>query len=211
MKNTTHWFIVAALATSGVVGFACGGGNSDTNSPKSATVTSPSSAPSLVSASSSAVMSASVAPPAPPPPIVIFAMKLTGGSLKKPVELKDDGTVVVDGKPVAKFVGAELQDTSGKTLIAVAEDNTVTMDGSTKTMKFTYSDELLLDGGNRVSIADDGSVMLIGADHKPDKDSGKMKFNPFKSTARRVGIVIVVALAASKLWTSPPPATSAKK
>jgi hypothetical protein len=53
------------------------------------------------------------------------------------------------------------------------------------------------EGGNTVSIADDGSVMLIGAEHKPDKDSGKMKVTGFKRNACRAAIVLVVALAAS--------------
>jgi hypothetical protein len=126
-------------------------------------------------------------------------MQLSGGTLKKPIELKDDGTLFVEGKAAAKFVGAELQDATGKTLISVAADDTVRIDGVSSTMKFDLKDDLLLEHGNRVGIADDGSVILTTSTGAPDKDSRKMKYSGFNRKAVRAAVFVVVALAASKL------------
>jgi hypothetical protein len=176
-------------------GFACGGGNNETTAPPNASASAAASSPANLTS-----VSATASAPAPTlTPIAVVAMQLTGGTLKKPVELAADGSVIADGKAAAKFVGAELQDTSGKTLIAVAADDTVRIDGVTATMKFDLKDELFLENGNRIAIADDGAVILTTADRKPDKDSRKMKFLGFNRTAVRAAVLIVVALATSKL------------
>ncbi len=199
MNTTTKWLCVGGLAMTGIVAFACGG--SDTPPPNTGTTsatTAASSAPdtSATAAASSAAPSAStpVAPPAPP--LVVAAMKLSGASLKKPVELKDDGSIMVDGKPVAKIVGAEFQDGSGKTILAVAADGSLKVPGvdSAKGMKFNGKDELEVADGAKLVIGDDGVVKMLNPDGKADKDSGKMKFTGFKPTARRAATVLVMGM-----------------
>ncbi len=196
MQKATKWFVMSALAASGVFAFACGGGSSDTNpnTTPSATATPSATETATATATASVTASATVAPPAPPPPIVVAAMKMTGPKIKNPVELKDDGTVMGGGKVVAKFVGAELQDASGKTLVAVAADGTLTMTGAQNTPKFNDKDELEIPGGAKMIIGDDGSVKLMNPDGKADKDSGKMKFTGFKPTARRAAMVLVLGM-----------------
>jgi hypothetical protein len=132
-------------------------------------------------------------------------MKLVDPKGKHSVEIKDDGSVVGDGKPVAKFVGAELQDKDGKTLVAVAADGTVKMDGATKTVKFNEKDELVIGDGAKMIIGDDGVVKMLNPDGKADKDSGKMKLTGFKPTARRAATVFVLAM----FMTSPQPTVTA--
>jgi hypothetical protein len=199
MKIAAKWLALSALAASGVFAFACGGGDASTNTnttpSASATQTSAPSATETATASASTAPVASSAPPvAPPEPLAIAAMKITGTKLKGTLELKDDGTVLSAGKPVAKIVGAELQDSSGKTLVAVGGDNSVTITGSQKGAKFDDKNDLQIDGGAKMSIGDDGVVKLFNADGKADKDSGKIKIAGFKPTARRAATVVVMGV-----------------
>jgi len=191
MKNVGMWAFVAAFVAAGAVGLACGGGNKDAAPPNngapSATATEP--APSA-----SAAPSASSAQAPTVPAIAVYAMKLTAPKLKDTIELKNDGTVMNGKNPVAKFVGAELQDKDGKTLVSVAADGTVTVSGAKKTGKFDDKDSLVIDNGASLSIADDGIVKLIDPGGKPNKDSGKIKLTGFKPTARRAGTLLVLAM-----------------
>ncbi len=224
MKNATRIFVVGALATSGLLAFACGGGSSEGGG-----ATTPSaSAPAASSIAATSATPTATTPPAPP--LTVSAMKLTTADNKHTIELKDDGTIMGDGKTlIAKFVGSSLQDADGKTLINVAADGTVTMPdqpGATKTVKFNDKDELVISDGAKMIVGDDGVVKLLNPDGKPDKDSGKVKLVGFKPTARRAATVFVLtmlmasskdsgkvggpAASASAVMTAKP-ATSAKK
>ena len=197
MKKATKWFVVSALAASGVFAFACGGGSADsnTNTTPSASVTSaPSATESTTAAASTAPVASSAPPVAPPPPLVVSAMKMTNPQMKGIIELKDDGTINSQGKVVAKFVGAEMQDADGKMMVAVAADGTVTLAGAQKGAKFDDKNDLQIDGGAKMSIGDDGVVKLFNADGKADKDSGKIKLAAFKPTARRAAVVLVLGV-----------------
>jgi hypothetical protein len=177
-----------------VVTFACGGASNAASSTAPVASSSASSAPPAPT-----VTSVASTTPATPEPLVIAPMKLAGGPVKKPVELQADGTVVVDGKPAAKIVGSELHDASGKTLISVRADDTVALDGTDAHMKFDLKDTLLLENGNQITLADDGSVHLINADKTADAESGKMKFTGFVRRAARTCVVMVLAVAARKI------------
>ena len=200
MKNVTRWFVVGALAATGMLAFACGGGNSEGggSSTPSATAPATSAAPSAstaMTATATATASATTAPTPPAPPLTVVAMKLTVNDPKNKhaFELRDDGSVLGDGKMVAKFVGAELQDKDGKSLMAVAADGSLTAMGQTKPAKFNAKDELEV-GGGTIFVGDDGVVKMIGPDGKPDKDSGKIKLTGFKPQARRTATVFVMAM-----------------
>lgn len=217
MKKATKWFVVAALAASGVFAFACGGGDAETNpnttpsASVNATSATPSATQSTTAAASTAPVASSAPPVTPPPPLVVSAMKMSGPSLKGTVDLKDDGTINIKDKVVAKLVGAEMQDPGGKTMIAVAADGTVTLTGAQKGAKFDDKNDLQIDGGAKMSIGDDGVVKLLNPDGKADKDSGKIKLAGFKPTARRAGVVLVLGIMmASPVATSTAvPSTSA--
>jgi len=194
MNKSTKWFVAAALAASGVVGFACGGGNAESNPPNAGSASATATESAAPSATESAAPTASATQaPTPPPPLVVSAMKFMIPKQKMPVEVKDDGSVMVGKKMALKFVGADLQDASGKVLASVAADGTTKFDGLTKGTKFDDKDALVVEGGDKMFIADDGSVKLTDAAGKPDKDSGKMKFVGFKPAARRAATVLVMA------------------
>ncbi|HEY2367215.1 MAG TPA: hypothetical protein VGH87_12555 [Polyangiaceae bacterium] len=196
MNNATRWFAVGALAATGVLAFACGGGNSEGggNTTPSATASTPATATSSAAPVASAAPTQTAAPA--PPPIVVIAMKLTGPKmLKGAVEVKEDGSVLgPDGKPVAKFVGAELQDKDGKMIISVAADGTMKIAGSQHGTKFDDKDDLVVEGGAKFHVADDGAVMLFNEDGKADKDSGKLKITGFKPQGRRAATVLVMGM-----------------
>jgi len=221
MNKATKWFVVSALSASGIFAFACGGGNADSNANTTPSASAPatSAAPTQTAsatASASAAPTETVAPPAPPPPLVVSAMKfMPGGGLKATIELKDDGSILANGKPAGKIVGAELHDKDGNLLISVAADGSVTLQGATKTPKFDDKDTLVTPDGATFSIDDKGVVKLTGADGKPDKDSGKVKITSFKPTARRAAIVVLLGMLmpakTSSTGASAPSASPAKK
>lgn len=105
---------------------------------------------------------------APKPTIMAAALKLTPnkGQKTKPVELKADGSVMVDGKPAGKVTAMELQDADGKTIASVGSDGSITMEGAPPGAKFNAANEIEADGKPVVSIADDGTVKVADAKGK---------------------------------------------
>jgi hypothetical protein len=187
-----------------VLAVACGGNPKPADNPEPATsaaaapvdsAPAPSSATADVSApsaaSSAASSAATTAPPAPPAPaITVVALKIAANKVTKgkAVEVKADGTVLVDGKPVAKFSGAELQDSSGKTILAVASDGTVSGPSVNRQVKFSSTDDLVNDDGSKISIADDGSVTRTTAAGKADK--APFKIRGVTAASRREAILV---------------------
>ncbi len=200
MKNATKLFCVGALAATGLLAFACGGGSSETGPATSPSASAPAassvaatSAPTTTASAPTATTTAQV--PAGPP-LTVVAMKLVGPNAKHTIEMKDDGSVLGDGKPIAKFVGATLQDAEGKPMVSVATDGTIVMAGqpTSKSAKFNDKDDLVISDGAKMTIGDDGVVKLFNPDGKADKDSGKMKLTGFKPTARRAATVFVLTM-----------------
>jgi len=75
----------------------------------------------------------------------------------KPIELKADGTVIVDGKTVGKFAGDEVKDASGSTLVTIGLDGSLVGNGVKNGMKF-QGDEIVAENGNKLAIAEDGTL-----------------------------------------------------
>jgi len=201
--------MLLALGASGVVVFACGGGNKESTPPSTGSASATPSAPSSSAAATptdtaTATASASATPPTPATPFTIVAMKATMTSKGKQhtLELKADGSVLADGKPSGKITNAELDDTGGQTLAYVTGDNTIKVSGQTSssTAKFDDKDAITVDGNTIISVADDGNVTLVGPDGKPDK-SGKMKFAGFKPAGRRVAAFLVFGMLIPKMAT----------
>lgn len=76
--------------------------------------------------------------------------------------------------------GAELQDKDGKTLVSVAGDGSVTIQGAQHGAKFW--------------IGDNGALNLIDEKGQKDKDSGKLKFAGFKPEGRRAALVFFLGM-----------------
>ena len=203
MNNVSRWLVVGALCASGVVAFACGGGGGESGPANtgSASAPEPSSAPSASAAAmSSAAPSATATATAPPPaaPLTIMPMKavMTTKGKQHTLELKADGSLLADGKAAGKITGAEMDDKDGTAIVMVNGDDTITINGLTKSSgipKFNAQDAIEVGGATIISIADDGNVTLVGPDGKPDT-KGKMKFTGFKPGARRTAALIVFGL-----------------
>lgn len=204
MKNATKLFCVGALAATGVLAFACGGGNSESGGPTTPTSASAGPAassateatPSATATTQSTAAASTAAPTPAGPPLTVVAMKLVAPNAKHTIDMKEDGSVLGDGKPIAKFVGNTLQDADGKPMVSVAADGTLTIAGSNtgKTAKFNEKDDLVMPDGAKMTVGDDGVVKLFNPDGKADKDSGKIKLTGFKPTARRAATVFVLAM-----------------
>jgi hypothetical protein len=152
---------------------------------------SPDTAASAASATASANAPSAPPPPAAPANLTVVPMKLVASKLGHKVEIKADGTVVLDGKPAWKVAGPAVLDLQhpDPPLLAVAGDGTVTgvFVEAKDQMHFDDKDNLV-DTGGSLSIGDDGVISM------PDKakaDFGDMKLGGFDPSARRAASLVV--------------------
>jgi len=159
--------------------YACGGDDSKktTNPPPSgsdpSTTTSTTSS-AMTSATASATEA--VKPPEPAYVLPLAAAKYTPdkGAKMKAIEIKDDGTVNVGGKPYYKVSGGELDDATGKALLKVAKDGTVTQGDGKPFGKFDDKDMLNVEGGDTIAVGDDGKVAVTSGGKPVKDDAGKL-------------------------------------
>lgn len=91
--------------------------------------------------------------------ITVAAMKLTAvkpTKTDKPVELKADGTVTIDGKPTAKIKGDQVDSTGGTSMVTVGVDGSLVGNGVKPGFKFEGDD--LVGDGVKLSVGDDGTI-----------------------------------------------------
>jgi hypothetical protein len=123
--------------------------------------------------------------------IKVSAMKVA--SLKKekgksPVlELKDDGTVVIDGKTAAKISGDQVDSAGGTSMLTVGVDGSLVGNAVQPGLKFE-GDDLVSDKGAKYSVGDDGTVSVTKKDGKSEPiakaDGG--------AAAKRAALVLTV-------------------
>jgi hypothetical protein len=92
--------------------------------------------------------------------IKVAAMKFTPakkGKNDKPIELKDDGTVTVDGKPAATIKGDQVDSTGGTSMLTVGIDGSLVGNGVKPGFKFE-GDDLTNENGVKLSVGDDGTI-----------------------------------------------------
>jgi len=209
MRNLRLLAILPMLAPFALA-YACGG---ETPTPESP-VKPPETAIPSVTASAPPSASAAVTPSAtatePPkpvePPFAITVVNVKfapdkGAKNVKAMEIKDDGSVSVDGKVKVKFVKDEIQDGEGKALGKLSKDGAFSM-GEKSYGKFDDKDVLTLDGGGTIAIGDDGTVKITEKDGKASKTL-LGKFDKLDAKGKRAAILIAVAtLEALK---APPP------
>jgi hypothetical protein len=90
--------------------------------------------------------------------IKIAPMKLTPAKKGKTVEVKKDGTITADGKPVAKIAGDQIDALDGSgTLVTVSMDGSLVGQALKPGFKLD-GDKLVSDKGYEVTVGDDGTI-----------------------------------------------------
>jgi hypothetical protein len=133
--------------------------------------------------------------------IKVVAMKITPAKKgkDKAVELKDDGTVLIDGKPAAKMKGDSVDSSGGTSMVTVGVDGSLVGNGVKNGYKFD-GDDLVHESGLKLSVADDGTINVT----KDGKTEALAKTDGKASSAKRAALVATV------LWMTVPSGAPAK-
>lgn len=92
--------------------------------------------------------------------IKVAAMKFTPakkGKTARSIELKDDGTVNVDGKAAAKIAGDSVDSTRGTSMLTVGLDGSLVGNAVNPGMKFD-GDAVVHENGMKLTVDDDGTI-----------------------------------------------------
>jgi hypothetical protein len=193
MRTIKALAVISFLAP--LVAFACGGGGGDTAPPANPTASATtSSAAPTDSTTAAPTASATVAPPVDTYALGVTAAKFTPDKTAKlkAIEVKDDGSVNLGGRPAYKLVGAELRDTTNTPLLRVTKDGVVTQGDGKAFGNFDGSDAMQINGGASITLGDDGMLKVLDAPAKPSKTM-KGKFDHVDAKGRRA-LVTVVAI-----------------
>lgn len=126
------------------------------------------------------------------------------GGKDKPIELKDDGTVNVDGKPAAKIKGDEVNSTHGTSMLTVGVDGSLVGNGVKPGFKFE-GDDLVTEGGAKLSVGDDGAITAT----KDGKTETLAKAENGASAKRAALVATVLWLTVPATYTAAPKAAAA--
>lgn len=75
----------------------------------------------------------------------------------KSIELKEDGTVLVDGKEAAAIKGDQVDSTGGTSMLTVGVDGSLVGNGVSPGLKFD-GDEVVTENGTRLRVEADGTI-----------------------------------------------------
>ncbi len=197
MRKTKLLILVPFLAPI-ALSYACGGGSSDTgpaNNPTSSATTT-AAPPASTTAASGSSSAAAVDPPKPVEQYMlgISAAKLTPDKAAKlkAIEVKDDGSVNLGGRPAYKLVNNELRDTTGTALLKVTKDGVVTQGDGKAFGNFDDKDAMQIAGGASITLGDDGVLKVLDKPNTPSKTL-KGKFDKVDAKGRR-SLIMVVAI-----------------
>lgn len=212
MRNLRALVVLPLLAPLALA-YACGGDAKPPASPDTTAASATAAASAAASAGpvGSAATSAAVEAPKPVDTyaIPVVATKFTPDKAAKgwkPIEIKDDGSVVRMNKAYMKFAKGDLQDDTGKAFFTVTKDGAVAM-GDKPYAKFDDKDALVITGGGTITIADDGAVKMLESDGKPSK-TPTGKFDKVDPKGRRAAALLI----ATELWmNAPQPAAKDQK
>ncbi|MDF2693261.1 MAG: Proline-rich protein [Labilithrix sp.] len=121
----------------------------------------------------------------------------------KAVELKEDGTVTIDGKPAAKIKGDQVDSSGGTSMLTVGVDGSLVGNGVKPGYKFE-GDELVHENGMKLTVGDDGTINST----RDGKSEPIAKAEGGAATAKRAALIATV------LWMTVPtsaPAPAAAK
>lgn len=203
----TRLFLAGVLAVS-LASVACGGENKPANAPEGNTgITETSSKEDMPPPPSTDATPAPAptenkadAPGAAGGVIKLAAMKLAPvkkGSKDKPLDLKEDGTVSIDGKPAAKIKGDSVDSAGGTSMLTVGVDGSLVGNGVKPGYKFD-GDDLVHESGAKLSVGDDGKINLT----KDGKTEAIAKVDGNASAAKREALIATV------LWMTVPTGTA---
>lgn len=120
----------------------------------------------------------------------LAAMKLTPvkkNKTDKPVEVKDDGSVLIDGKPAAKIKGDQVDSSGGTSMLTIGVDGSLVGNGVKAGYKFE-GDELVHESGLKLAVGDDGTITAT----KDGKSEPIVKTEGGAPTAKRAALVAAV-------------------
>jgi hypothetical protein len=150
-----------------VLGAACGGEKKGARSPESnSDITETSSSPKEdmppppSKEGEGATTETHTGPGAAGGMLKLATMKVTplrAGAKDRPAELQADGTVVIDGKPVAKIKGDQVDSVEGVSMVTIGVTGGLVGMGVRAGLKFE-GDDVVGDDGLRLTVADDGTI-----------------------------------------------------
>jgi hypothetical protein len=152
-------------------------------------------------------------PAAAPVTLKIVALKLTVPAKDakklgyKALEVKDDGSILADGKPRMKIVGGALKGSDDAAMFSIAEDGSVT-GPSGDVGKFSSNDDLVLKDGGKLVVSDDGFVQMIDGAGKTNVLGPKFESAP--AWAKREAALIGLTFNSAAPAAPATPTTAAK-
>lgn len=199
---STKSFVVASVLALSFVTAACGAEKKPASAPESTSGITETSTqedmpppPAKEAAAPAPTETKAEGPGAAGGVIKVAAMKLS--PLKKgkdkPVELKDDGSVTIDGKPAAKFKGDSVDSSGGTSMLTVGVDGSLVGNGVQPGYKFD-GDDLVHESGAKLSVSDDGKVSIT----KDGKTEALAKVEGGAASAKRAALIATV------LWMTVP-------
>ncbi len=117
----------------------------------------------------------------------------------KAVEVKEDGSVAIDGKPAAKFKGDSVDSSGGTSMLTVGVDGSLVGNGVKNGFKFE-GDDLVHESGMKLTVGDDGTINVT----KDGKTEALAKVDGNAASAKRAALIATV------LWMTIPTASPAK-
>lgn len=159
---------------------------------------------------SSAPTAAPTAAPIPDGPALDFKglkVTITEKGAKK-IEVADDGTVKAEGKPVFKFVKNTIQDETGKVIVAVAQDGSLSGQVNKK-VAFNDKDQLVFAEGGTMTLGKDGKMT---AEKDKKSETLPVKFTGVTDKNRRAAALMgmMMMMMSAEPSASPPQATTEK-
>ncbi|MBX3207533.1 MAG: hypothetical protein KF764_20965 [Labilithrix sp.] len=203
----TRLFLASALVLS-LTAAACGGDKKPAESPESNAGITETSAkedmppPPAKEGDAPAAPAAEEGAGAAGGVIKLAAMKIAPvkkGSKDKAIELKDDGSVSIDGKPAATIKGDSVDSSGGTSMLTVGVDGSLVGNGVKPGYKFE-GDELVAENGARLAVGDDGTISVT----RDGKSEPLAKAEGGAATAKRAALIAVV------LWMTVPASAPAK-
>lgn len=115
----------------------------------------------------------------------------------KPVELKADGSVAIDGKPAATIKGDSVDSSGGTSMLTVGVDGSLVGNGVNPGYKFD-GDDLVHESGLKLSVGDDGKINVT----RDGKTEAIATVEGDAASAKRAALIATV------LWMTVPTASA---